>query len=46
MSFYSDYIRDASVGNHIQIIALVHAYLQYGSCGYERTVDYSQIVWC
>ena len=46
MSFYSDYVRDLSRGNHIVLIVLIHAYLQYGSFGYERTVDYADVVWC
>lgn len=46
MTFYSDYVRNLDKHNHIQIIVLVHAYLQYGSWGYERTVDYAEITWC
>lgn len=46
MAFYSDYIRNLERGNHIVLIVLANGYLQYGSWGYERFVDYSEIVSC
>lgn len=44
--FYSDYVRDLRTDNHVVIIVLACAYLQYGSWGYERTVGYDELVWC
>lgn len=44
--FYTDYVRNLQRGNHIVIILLTNAYLQYGSFGYERTVDLNDLVWC
>lgn len=45
--FYTDYVRNLQRGNHIVLIVLANAYLQYGSFGYERTVClHNDVVWC
>lgn len=45
MAFYVDY-RFKPTTNHVVILCFTYAYLEYGTYGYQRTVDYASITWC